>query len=69
MDFEYNQKNELGFGSYAVVFNGKWQGKPVAVKRIVLGNLDTNREESSMMGLVHDNVVKLLAVREDASFK
>ena len=59
----------LGRGAYATVFVGKWRNIDVAVKRIELHDLLTDREEKAMKELDHPNVIKLLNFEEDSYFK
>jgi hypothetical protein len=62
----------LGRGTFACVFYGTLNGKPVAVKRIQLHDLEEfipNWEEIAMKQLDHKNVVKLLHVEENEDFK
>jgi hypothetical protein len=62
----------LGRGTFAAVFSGTLDGQPIAVKRILLYNLNKNfktREEAAMRIMDHPNVLKLLDVREDADLK
>lgn len=66
---ECNKDSMLGQGAYAVVYPGKWAGQKVAVKRIQLVDLLTDREESSMRDLNHPNILKLFDVVKDKSFK
>ncbi|XP_057372427.1 serine/threonine-protein kinase/endoribonuclease IRE1-like [Daphnia carinata] len=69
MSFTLERKKILGKGAYGPVFAGRWNNITVAVKRIQLHDLLTDREESAMKGLHHQNVVKLHAVEEDENFK
>lgn len=69
LTFEINRKKVLGRGAFATVFAVEWNGRNVAVKRIQLHDLLTDREEETMRHLNHPNVIKLLAVEEDNDFK
>ncbi|KAI9561019.1 hypothetical protein GHT06_011975 [Daphnia sinensis] len=72
----------LGKGAYGIVYEGSWNGKKVAIKRIdkteffVLKsstadstNARQQREEDNMRKLDHPNVLKLLHVEVDENFK
>lgn len=69
LTFEFDRKTILGQGAYGPVFAGEWNNVTVAVKRIQLHDLLSDREESTMKDLNHRNVVKLYAVEEDENFK
>lgn len=71
MDLEvtFDRRQVLGRGAFASVFVGKWRNMDVAVKRIQLHDLLTDREEMAMKNLDHPNVNKLLAFEEDCDFK
>jgi serine/threonine protein kinase len=69
-------KNEiLGKGGYGTVFEGVWCDKPAAIKRIELINISgkeerkNRREEEAMLKLDHPNVIKLLHVESDSTFR
>lgn len=69
---ELDTKDILGRGATAIVFAGKWAGTPVAIKRMqILGQEDNgDKEEYIMKSLKNvDNVLQLLDVQEDESFK
>ena len=61
---EYYKDKFLGHGSYGQVFEGKYKGKAVAVKRIPSHRYvsQTDRERDIMLKLNHPNVVQLLDV-------
>ena len=60
----------LGQGSYGTVFEGVWRGKLVAIKRIHLIHISSNeREEEALQKLDHPNVIKLLHVESDSTFR
>ena len=73
--FDANQKNEMGRGSYGVVYSGKLDGRPVAVKKIhsVLFQAPENdrllrefeKECDILKSLQHPNIVKLLGTFRD----
>jgi hypothetical protein len=60
----------LGFGAYGVVFEGTWNEKKVAVKRIQIATSESNKqEEEALQKLDHPNIVKLFHVQIDADFR
>lgn len=71
----------LGKGTFGIVFEGTWQGEKVAIKRIdktefLVQNATSDStssgrrgEEEIMKKLDHPNVLKLLHVQSDDSFK
>ncbi|KAK4014990.1 hypothetical protein OUZ56_027504 [Daphnia magna] len=59
---------ELGVGSYGHVLKGKYKGRPVAVKRVLLDNYSQNEEEA-MLKLDHPNIIKLLHCESDNNFR
>ena len=60
----------LGQGGFGKVFEGEWGGKPVAIKRIQLSDISSNqREEEALQKLEHPNVIKLLHVESDSTFR
>lgn len=69
LTFQFDRQTILGQGAYGPVFAGEWNNVTVAVKRIQLHDLLSDREESTMKDLNHRNVVKLYAVEEDENFK
>ena len=71
MELTYDKQRELGKGFNSFVYLGKFNGTPVAVKRIEtarLGGLD-QREESAMRTLDHPNVLKLFHVTDETDFR
>lgn len=69
LQVQVDRNKRLGSGAYSKVFQGRWQGIEVAVKRIQLLDFLTDREEATMQNVDHPNVLKLFAVEEDADFK
>jgi serine/threonine-protein kinase/endoribonuclease IRE1 len=62
--------NKLGEGGYGIVFKGTWDGKPVAVKRILSDHVASNKqEEEALQRLDHPNVIKLFHVKSDNNFR
>lgn len=61
----------LGRGNYGVVFQGAWCGKSVAVKRVQLVDVveGASQEETTLLQLHHENVLKLFHVEMDDDFK
>jgi serine/threonine protein kinase len=67
---EYDREKILGEGGCAIVFEGVWHGKPVAVKRITKNEVTSNeREEDALKTLNHQNVIKLFHVESDKHFR
>jgi serine/threonine-protein kinase/endoribonuclease IRE1 len=61
----------LGNGDYGDVFLGEWNSKRVAVKQIKLSEMKTQKQEDelTLMRLDHPNVVKLLHVEDDSTYR
>ena len=60
----------IGKGGFGTVFEGVWCEKLVAIKRIALSNIASNeREEEALKKLDHPNVIKLLHVERDSTFR
>jgi hypothetical protein len=71
MKLTYEKEKVLGKGFNSFVYLGKFNGMPVAVRRIETartGGLD-QREESAMRTLDHPNVLKLYHVTDEADFR
>jgi len=67
---EFHTRKVLGKGGFGEVFEGFYHGTRVAVKRILLTEIDNNgREEDALQKLDHQNVVKLYGVKCDSEFK
>ncbi len=68
-EIEFDKNKVLGIGN-AVVFEGFYNGLPVAVKRITVELLPKeDREVITQVRLDHENVLKILAVEQDADFR
>ena len=63
-----DRSNRLGEGGYGAVFQGKFNGIKVAVKRVELLKVVEN-EELALKQLDHPNVIKLLHSESDNDFK
>lgn len=57
----------LGVGYFGQVLKGKFNGCPVAVKRVLLHTYNVN-EENAMQMLDHPNIVKLFHCESDSDF-
>jgi serine/threonine-protein kinase/endoribonuclease IRE1 len=71
MEFECS-KTVLGRGGFGIIFNGFLgpNREPVAVKRLMLEDVDgSEKEEEALRNLKHPNVVKLHHVQNDSSFR
>ncbi len=64
-----DKKKKLGSGHYGMVWKGKYDGKDVAVKRILLDGVTNSREITTLQTLHHENVVKLHHHRDDENFR
>lgn len=64
----YNRSEKLGRGRNGLVFSGKYYGKDVAVKRVLLED-SKPREEALLAKLDHENVVELIDVQVDKYFR
>ena len=67
--FTYDRKKLLGMGAFASIYEGRYKGESVAVKRIQLVDISFDREIASHLKMDHENVVKMLDVIEDMDFK
>ena len=56
-----NEENVLGRGGFATVYKGKFNGRDVAVKRVLVEDINKNndRELVALQNLVHPNIVVL----------
>ena len=69
-DLQYNGNNIIGSGYQSGVFPGTHNGTQVAVKRVLLRETRLiSREEKALRSLDHPNILKLLDVNEDETFK
>lgn len=68
---EYDRSKILGRGGFAIVYSGKLDGEPVAVKRLQqdMAANENQIEEEALRQLDHPNVIHLLHVEEDEDFK
>jgi serine/threonine protein kinase len=67
MKIQYNREVPLGEGGYGTVFPGTFQGREVAVKRVLL-NMANGNEEEALKKLDHPNIVKLFHVERTDDF-
>jgi serine/threonine-protein kinase/endoribonuclease IRE1 len=68
MQFEFNKEKPLGEGGYGTVFRGKFKGRQVAVKRVLM-NLVSDNEEINLQQLDHPNIIKLFHSEKNDDFK
>lgn len=68
----FYKAKKIGSGAFSDVYDGTFEGQPVAVKRVFKierNSLVTDREAEALKKLKHPNVVKLLYVVQDDDFK
>ena len=63
-----NKDNILGEGGFGFVFKGRFNGHPVAVKRVELFKVSDN-EEMILQQLEHPNIIKFFHSESDNNFK
>jgi hypothetical protein len=65
-----NQENILGTKGNTMVYEGVWDEKPVAIKRMDLINTRYNRPKvEALKKLNHPNIVKLFHTQSDENFR
>jgi hypothetical protein len=64
----FDRSKVLGEGAYGIVFEGRWRGIQVAVKRVP-NNSAKKRNDSTLLDLNHPNVIKLFHIDSDEDFK
>ena len=69
MQIAYDRNKLLGEGGFAKVFDGRWNEKKVAVKRVQLLDVGSTQEEEALQRLNHPNVVKLFHVENNEDFR
>jgi hypothetical protein len=68
--FEINRENILSMGGNAMVFEGVWDGNPVAIKRMELFKTKYDqRMVEALKELNHPNIVKLFHDQSDENFR
>ncbi|KAI9553231.1 hypothetical protein GHT06_021127 [Daphnia sinensis] len=62
---------QLGTGGFGSVWKGKFKGRAVAVKKVLLQycNIKEDKEEDAMQKLDHPNIVKLFHCESDKDFR
>lgn len=75
-NFSYNNSKDgsgiIGRGRYGTVYRGHFSDQKIAVKRILLTDVDNelySREKSNMRQFNHENVVKLIYDEDDDDFR
>ena len=58
----------LGRGGFSTVFKGRFDNKDVAVKRVLLEDVDS-REEEFLTNYQHPNILNLFRAEEDDTFR
>lgn len=69
MEIKLNREVLLGDGGFGAVFSGIFQGRQVAVKRVLLTDASDNNEENILMQLDHRNIVNCFHYETDDNFK
>ena len=69
MQIDYYRNELLGEGGFAKVFDGRWNEKKVAVKRVQLLDVGSTQEEEALQRLNHPNVIKLFHVENNDDFR
>ena len=69
MSMTFDRKKRIGEGAFGTVFEGVWFNTKVAIKRVGLRDTNIIREEFSLFGLDHPNVVKLFHFENDDDFR
>ena len=70
MQIVYYKDKVLGQGGFAHVFEGRWNERKVAVKRVLLEDVgSTKQEEEALQRLNHPNVIKLFHVENNEYFR
>lgn len=64
-----DKNKRIGKGGFGDVFEGKFEGQQVAVKRVINIDLADDRESEALQRLKHLNVVELLYVEHGEDFK
>ena len=71
-EIKFERENVLG-ASNSSVYRGTFDGKTVAVKRILKSNksslTEVDREIAAQIHLNHQNVVKMMTAEEDDDFR
>ena len=71
-EIKFEKRNVLG-ASNSPVYRGTFDGKTVAVKRILKSNesslTEVDREIAAQIRLNHQNVVKMITAEEDDDFR
>uniref|UniRef100_A0A0N8D375 non-specific serine/threonine protein kinase n=1 Tax=Daphnia magna TaxID=35525 RepID=A0A0N8D375_9CRUS len=64
----FNRDAKLGEGAYGLVFRGEFEGRQVAVKRVLLNKINKTEEEC-LRKLKHPNIIKLFHSESDNDFR
>ena len=54
----------LGRGSFGSVVKGRFDGREVAVKKIVIENVEERKREEFLTNFPHENILKLFCIEE-----
>ena len=64
-----NEGQLLGKGAFSSVYLGTFRTMKVAIKKVLILNQETDREQSAMSQLNHCNVLKLVHVEDNVPFR
>ena len=68
---QVNRNKILGKRGWGVVFQGVWHERLVAVRRVLLEDVESSviKDEEAVLKLRHPNVIKLFHIEEDIDFR
>ena len=68
--FKHNKDKELGTGAHGTVYEGSFQGRPIAIKQVLRSFPTSLCREISIMKKIdqHPNILRYFAKEEDPNF-